>query len=101
MSNNEDGKIKVGGKDNCEVHKNEKQQAKEEDVNPETAKVKAKDKLKHATKKHVRGETSENETAASKQVKILGGSEGILEGNNKCVEPAFSKTGIRLYKAWF
>ena len=91
----------MGGKNNSEVHKDEKQEEEEEDVNPETAKVKAKDKLRYAMEKHLSGETTANETAASKQVKIFGGSEGILEGNNTCVEAAFSKTGIQLYKASF
>jgi len=120
LSDNEDDKEKEEEKDDYEVdneffvphgYLSDEEEEKDEDevFNPETAK----EKLKHAEhaekefeKEHKKktqqlkprlwgvcfeGETLDTGAAASQLVKILGGFQGIVVGNNNYIETGFSK----------
>jgi len=117
LSDNEDDKEKEEEKDDYEVdneffvphgYLSDEEEEKDEDevFNPETAK----EKLKHAEKEfekehkkktqqlkprlwgvHFEGEILDTGVAASQLVKILGGFQGIVVGNNNCIETGFSK----------
>eukprot|EP00092_Neocalanus_flemingeri_P038334 GFUD01041734.1.p1 GENE.GFUD01041734.1~~GFUD01041734.1.p1 ORF type:complete len:1462 (+),score=564.73 GFUD01041734.1:87-4472(+) len=117
LSDNEDDKEKEEEKDDYEVdneffvphgYLSDEEEEKDEDevFNPETAKEKLKHAEKEFEKEHKKktqqlkprlwgvcfeGETLDTGAAASQLVKILGGFQGIIIGNNNCIETGFSK----------